>query len=155
MNLHDTAELTQFLSAQSFYPCLLLVSTQIDTLDHALADLATHHPFPRIDVAQLIAPVLIPLPITAYGATAVSTLRTAVQNQTASTLLLSQIDILFEPALQLDPLTLIKTIARQSGTRLIVAWPGSVAGGKLAYATPDHGRYRIWQRPEINFMIQL
>jgi len=62
-------------------------------------------------------------------------------------LLVTQIDLLFEPSLRLDPLTLLRGLSRQRP--LLVAWPGSFQNGVLAYAVPEHSHYRIWPRPDL------
>jgi hypothetical protein len=59
--------------------------------------------------------------------------------------LCTEIDLLFEPSLELDPLPLLVDISR--ATRLVIAWPGSYVGGVLAYAAPEHAHYRTWRQP--------
>lgn len=54
----------------------------------------------------------------------------------------TDIDLLFEPTLQLDPLALLR---QQSQRRpLAVCWPGTYTAGQLAYAVPTHAHYRAW-----------
>jgi hypothetical protein len=53
--------------------------------------------------------------------------------------LLTDIDILFSPQLQLAPLTQIRQLAH--GAVLIVSWPGRIVGGRLSFSLPgriDH-----------------
>ena len=59
----------------------------------------------------------------------------------------TDIDLLFEPTLELDPLGLLRDVSRV--TRLVVAWPGSYADDVLAYAVPDHSHYRTWRKPGV------
>jgi len=61
--------------------------------------------------------------------------------------LCTEIDLLFEPTLELDPLRLLCDIGRI--TRLVVTWPGSYLHDLLAYAVPDHSHYRTWRNPEV------
>lgn len=57
--------------------------------------------------------------------------------------LCTQIDLLFEPSLGIDPLVFFKQIARIK--QVIVLWPGDFSNGTLAYASPEHSHYRSWQ----------
>jgi len=53
------------------------------------------------------------------------------------------IDILFEPSIQIDPLNLFRQIGRQNV--LIIFWPGTFVGDTLVYAQPEHHHYRFWK----------
>ena len=57
-------------------------------------------------------------------------------------LICTDLDLLFEPALQLDPLPLLHQMGRRRP--LVACWPGTCAGGLLAYAVPEHAHYRTW-----------
>jgi len=61
-------------------------------------------------------------------------------------ILCSDIDLLFHPSLNLDPLGLFKQISRN--TSLIILWPGSYRDGVLSYAQPEHKHYRFWKNLE-------
>jgi hypothetical protein len=61
--------------------------------------------------------------------------------------LVDDIEILFEPSLQLDPLVLLRDLARRR--TLVVVWPGVVEAASgdasewsLVYAAPDHPEHR-------------
>lgn len=57
-----------------------------------------------------------------------------------STTLLDNIEIIFDPALNQDPLALLQGLSRH---RVVVAaWPGTVADGYLTYAEPSHPEHR-------------
>jgi len=64
----------------------------------------------------------------------------------ASTLCLDNIELLFERALQLDPLKLLLSLSKQR--TLIVAWPGELADEpgeqELTHAAPSHPEYRAY-----------
>ena len=55
---------------------------------------------------------------------------------------LSGIDLLFEPSLQLDPLALIVHLSRVKP--IVALWPGSYTNGVLSYAVPEHFHFRTW-----------
>jgi hypothetical protein len=58
----------------------------------------------------------------------------------SGTVLLDNIELLFDASLALDPLRLLEEISRN--WTLVVAWPGQVEGGWLLYARPGHPEYR-------------
>lgn len=56
--------------------------------------------------------------------------------------LLDNLEVLFDPELQLDPYRLLTGLAR---TRTVVAaWPGTSQGNELTYASPGHREYRTF-----------
>lgn len=56
------------------------------------------------------------------------------------TVLLDNIEIVFDPAFRQDPVRLLQGLARRRARRRVVvaAWPGAVAEGQLTYAVPGH-----------------
>jgi hypothetical protein len=51
-------------------------------------------------------------------------------------------DVLFEPSLELDPLALLRQLARV--TPVVAAWPGSTGASLLTYGVPEHAHHRTW-----------
>lgn len=64
-------------------------------------------------------------------------------------LAVDNIELLFEPNLQQEPLALLQELSRNKS--LIVAWGGSFDEQKrvLTYAVPGHPEYRRYERPEV------
>jgi hypothetical protein len=58
----------------------------------------------------------------------------------------TDIDLLFHPFFELDPLALFRQISRH--TKLIILWPGTFKDGVLSYAQSEHNHYRFWRNPE-------
>ena len=52
-------------------------------------------------------------------------------------------DLLFNPSLKIDPLSLIRQAARIK--QLIVLWPGEYSTNTLSYAVPEHHHFRTWK----------
>jgi hypothetical protein len=65
----------------------------------------------------------------------------------SSLLLVDNIELLFDPILQLDPLRALKSASRYHS--LVVAWPGAVEGGPLTHAEPGHSAYRRYDLHEL------
>ena len=62
--------------------------------------------------------------------------------------LLDNIEIVFDPVFQHDPLRLLQGLSRH---RVVVAaWSGTVAEGQLAYAVPGHPEHRSYPVAELN-----
>lgn len=64
-------------------------------------------------------------------------------------LALDNIELLFDPGLRQEPLSLLQLLSRNKG--LIAAWPGAYDQSKrvLTYAEPGHPEYRRYERPEV------
>ena len=62
-------------------------------------------------------------------------------------ILCTDIDILFEPSLSLDPLGLFRDAGRHK--QLVVIWPGAFVDEVLTYATAEHAHYRSWSQPDL------
>ena len=62
---------------------------------------------------------------------------------TQSTLILDNIEILFDRALQQDPLRLLQGISRNRS--VVASWSGKVSKGKLIYAEPGHPEYQSYE----------
>jgi hypothetical protein len=56
------------------------------------------------------------------------------------TILLDNIEILFDVHLKQDPLRLLQGLSRNK--TVVAAWNGSLVDGHLTYAVPDHPEYR-------------
>lgn len=67
-------------------------------------------------------------------------LRDIIRTAHDQTVLLDNLELLFDVSLKLDPLRCLQDVARD---RTVVAtWNGMVTAGHLTYATPDHPEYR-------------
>lgn len=62
------------------------------------------------------------------------------------TLLLDNTEILFNPALRLDPLRLLQQLSRNRS--VIATWAGSFDGMQLSYAEPGHPEFKRYPKPD-------
>lgn len=72
------------------------------------------------------------------------------QENTAA-ILLDHLEILFDRSLSIDPLKLLKSIARNR--TLLVVWPGIKFESALVYSIPSHPEYRSYKESELNEII--
>lgn len=64
----------------------------------------------------------------------------------ADTVMLDNIEVLFDPELAQDPLRLLQGLARNR--TITSTWPGTFNGTYLTYAEPGHPEWRRYTRPE-------
>lgn len=63
-----------------------------------------------------------------------------VNKSDGSTVLLDNIEILFDVSLKQDPLRLLQGISRNK--TVVAAWNGCILSGQMIYATTDHPEYK-------------
>lgn len=65
----------------------------------------------------------------------------------ADTVMLDNIEVLFDPELAQDPLRLLQGLARNR--TIASTWPGTFNGVYLTYAEPGHPEWRRYSKPEV------
>ncbi|MBN1874774.1 MAG: BREX-3 system P-loop-containing protein BrxF [Anaerolineae bacterium] len=138
--------LTHFLAPQCLYGCLILAAPRVATLATAVECLSAIHDWPRLSVGRELSAVLLHEPPRARARVTARWLRARAGELGPVPVICVDLDLLFAPALDLDPLSLCCQIGRTSP--LVLVWPGSYQAGTLTYAVPRHAHYRIWQHPE-------
>lgn len=137
----------QFLAAPPREACLLLVSPDPARLGRAAGDLAARYGWPVWRVGETLSAALLDVAPRDRPAAAARWFRDAADARASGPVLLVDVALLFEPALALNPLGLLREAARR--TALVVAWPGAVAGDRLTYAVPEHAHYRAWPASDL------
>lgn len=66
------------------------------------------------------------------------------KERTEDPLLLDNLELLFEPGLQINPLDLVKRLAHSK--RVVAVWPGELRGDRLVYAEMSHPEHRDYSR---------
>ena len=148
-DVHLQVAIDRFLAAQPFYPCCLLVHPDIGRLHDAGEELIGRHSWPALSLGLLLGEALLHVVPERRSAEVQHVIVGALRQPAPGPVVLTNIDILFEPALSLDPLRLLRDLSRVAP--IIVTWPGSFVDGVLAYATadPPHAHYRAWRQPEL------
>lgn len=134
--------LERFLASRPYYPCCLLVHRDVRQLQQVAELLRTWHPWSVLAVGAALSTALRTVAPHQRSRAAHPALVAAVRPYAPGPLLCTDIDLLFEPALALDPLRLLRDTSRLA--TLIVLWPGAAGGGTLTYAVPTHSHYRSW-----------
>lgn len=133
----------RLIESRSF-ECLILANPFVDRLGALQVELLARFDLALVDVGRDLSTFLLDQPRAARPGLARDWLFARVSAQDGPALL-SGIDLLFEPAFELDPLALFRQAARRNP--LIVLWPGELEQGVLAYAVPEHHHYRAWTAP--------
>ncbi len=68
----------------------------------------------------------------------------ASKERTEDPLLLDNLELLFEPGLQINPLDLVRQLAHFK--RVVAVWPGELRGDRLVYADMSHPEHRDYSR---------
>lgn len=68
----------------------------------------------------------------------------ADKERTEDLLLLDNLELLFEPSLQINPLDLVRRLAHSK--RVVAIWPGELRGDRLVYADMNHPEHRDYSR---------
>ncbi len=137
---------TDFLNLS--HTCLLLVHPDIRRLEDAVDELLSTYGGPRLSVGRELSAALLSEMPRRRSRTARQWMPTRLRGMAPGPVLCTEIDLLFDPALELDPLRLLCDVSRVA--RMVVAWPGSYRRDVLAYAAPDHSHYRTWRKPEVD-----
>jgi len=143
--------IADFLANPDYRPCLLLVHPQIRRLTGAVNELLSTVGWPHLSVGRELAAVLLSEPPQRRPRTARRWMASQLGQMAPGPVSCTEIDLLFEPTLELDPLGLLRDVSRV--TRLVVAWPGSCADDVLAYAAPGHSHYRTWRKPHVSVAV--
>lgn len=145
----DPATVLDRLTDPRFPPsCLLLVHPDPAHVNRVVDDLAQERGWLDIAVGRELSVALFSVPVKDRGREARVWMRERISGVAPGPVVLTGIDVLFEPSLELEPVGLLQQMGRLSP--LAAAWPGIVEGERLAYAAPEHGHYRVWNRPSID-----
>ncbi|WP_022652892.1 BREX-3 system P-loop-containing protein BrxF [Aquaspirillum serpens] len=68
----------------------------------------------------------------------------ADRERTENLLLLDNLELLFEPSLQINPLDLVRRLAHAKP--VVAVWPGELRGDRLVYADMSHPEHRDYSR---------
>ncbi len=136
-----------FLESAPYFPCLLLVHPEIKRLRAAADELGESYSWPQLSIGHELSGVLLMVEPERRPRKAVRWVEWKLGGLRPGPLLCVDVDLLFEPSLQVEPLTLFRSNSR--ATRLVVMWPGTYRNGVLAYAVPEHADYRTWNNPQV------
>ena len=139
--------ISPFLASSTYHPCLLLVHSEVCTLQEAANELVPTHEWLHLSIGRELSAALLSEPPKRRSRAARRWMESRLSEMAPGPVLCTEIDLLFEPTLSLDPLRLLRHASRV--TRLVITWPGSSSDNVLSYAAPEHDHYRTWRKPEV------
>jgi hypothetical protein len=141
--------LDTFLNAKSYHPCCLLVHRDVRQLQRIGAEITATRQWPSVSIGNVVATALLPLSTSERPHGVQQAFASAIDAYIPGPIVCTDIDLLFEPSLRLDPLRLLRDASRRA--TLIVLWPGTTNRMYLSYATsdPPHAHHRSWPRSEL------
>lgn len=136
-----------FANADAYINCLLIVHPDTSKLKDVIDHLHQEHDWPFLDISGQLSKALLSKSARRRMRYARSWLQDTCNNVTADLVMCTNIDLLFDPSLGIDPLHLFRQKGREQ--KIIVAWPGAFKKDILSYAVPGHAHYDTWQNPEV------
>ena len=135
------------LATRPFYPCVLLVDHDVRRVQSAGEQLALRAGWPQVAVSRVLAERLSEVPEAQRSLAADGALDGTLADHRPGPVLCTDLALLFEPALALDSLALLRRWSRS--VSLVACWPGAVTAAGLAYAVPEHAHYRVWKDTQL------
>ena len=129
---------------------LVIVNRSVKELEKIADQIISEYHFSFVCLGREISQLLITEPHSQYTYMIVDWLSKQINELENEPVLLKDIDLLFDPSLGLDPLTLFKQIIIVK--ELIVLWPGEFNNNNLSYASPEHAYYRTWVNPGVEII---
>jgi len=127
--------------AQSLYHRLvLLVGPSGSRKTQYLREVANRKNIPLVNVGIDLARLLLPLTDRQRALQTPQLMRALVTAINSEAVILDNLEVLFSPTLQQDPLRLLESLSRNRS--IAAAWAGTTDGQWITYAEPDHPEYR-------------
>ncbi len=147
MDIHGIERLERLIGeiADLNSKLILLVGSSRSGKTQLLRHLGTQLNIEPLNVGLELGRRLTATPINKRGFSAGELLREiADKERTDDPLLLDNLELLFEPSLQINPLDLVKRLAHSR--RVVAVWPGELCGDRLIYADMSHPEHRDYRR---------
>lgn len=141
-----TRRLSEAISEQIAYAndlyhrLVLVVGMEGRCTTAALRDIAARRGASLVNVSLELSRRMLDLPERKRPLRVQQILERVVAEIDGDIVLLDNIELLFDPSLQQDPLRLLKGLSRNRTT--VAAWCGSIKDGNIYYAERGHPEYR-------------
>lgn len=134
-------------TAASFYHRLVLVVGRPRAgKTHLLQAAVAANGWPLINLNQQVSEHLLELTQRQRALRLPRIVGDVLSSAGSKIVLVDNIELLFSPDLQQDPLKLLQGAARNR--TIVASWPGALSGRQLTYAEPGHPEYRRY--PELD-----
>lgn len=126
---------------------ILLVGTKDSGKTRVLQELQLQTGAPLLNVNRELSRYLLDLTQRQRALKVAECMGNIVRECGNPLVLLDNLELLFDPALQLNPLKLLQGLARNQ--TLVVAWNGKIKDGNLVYAEPGHPEYQSYSSTDL------
>lgn len=127
--------------SQAYHHLLVIVGPSSSGKTSTLTRLAEANECPLVNVNLVLSAKLLELS-KRRRSTETSRLLGAILDELGEMVLLDNIEILFAPDLEQNPLALLRSLSRNR--TVVVSWPGRLINGKLTYAKAGHPEARVF-----------
>lgn len=146
MSLHQAIQ--SFLSSDHYNACFLIVNPNPAALADIAVDLQRGYDWSLLNIGEQLSKELLFVSPRNQSRHTKRWLQDILNNIESELIICTNISLLFEPSLKLDPFHLFRQMGRRK--KLIVMWPGRYKNDTLSYAQPEHAHYATWQNPEVD-----
>lgn len=127
---------------------ILIVGPSRSGKTQLLRELGTRRSVEPLSVGIELGRRLAATPIHKRGFSAGELLKEiADKERTIAPLLLDNLELLFEPSLQVNPLDLVRRLAHSKC--VVAVWPGELRGERLVYADITHPEHKDYSRDSV------
>lgn len=134
----------------TFYRLLLIVAPSGAGKTAVLQSVAERCAVPCTNVNLELSKRMLDLTESQRAIHAAELLRNVIDNVDGDTAVLDNLEILFDRSLHLDPLRMLKELARKQ--IVVASWNGRIDNHGLTYGDPDHPEYRHYPTSELDFL---
>ena len=114
---------------------------------------ADRHGYPYLNIGSLVSQRSLGYSLSERPNAVQHEFLETVESAEGGVVLCDNIELLFASELSLDPLRLLKRVARRKV--VVAAWDGAYDGSTLSYAAPGHSEYRAYSRADVQDVILL
>jgi ABC-type uncharacterized transport system ATPase component len=123
-----------------YHRLVLVVGPAGSGKSRALQEVNQHDGMPIINVNLELSKRMLDLTTRQRALNVARLLEDLVRSVNAETVLLDNIELLFDVTLKSDPLHLLQNLSRSRS--IVAAWNGAIEDGRLIYAVPQHPEHR-------------
>lgn len=143
--IHDLLSAIERAQPQ-YYRLVLLVGGPGSTKTTLLTHLSEKHGYPCLRLSLAISEQMLGMNSRQRSAEVDGLVKQLVGDAGGAVVLLDNIEVLFEPTLQVDPLRVLLGASRN--TVVVAAWTGTYDGKTFTYAKAGHPEHRVYRDPE-------
>lgn len=133
-------------AADLYYRLVLIAGSQGKGKTAVLQTLAKENKYPLINVNLQLCKAMLELTRSQRTRQVEQMFRAVVGAVSAEVVLLDNLEVLFDPGLEVEPLRLLLNASRNQ--TLVAAWNGTFRDGTLVYAEPGHPEVAQYKQVE-------